>query len=134
MHSGMYTIDFDIFLSTYFNVRLDFNFVSFKYSAQKIRSANLTKNAIKTNLPKEYYIRKLTDITNENERLQKRIKTMETQAQANHALLPPPPMNNNTAGVDVDALIEDMSHWEDQITHVYDAMKTAQENYFSQYR
>lgn len=104
-----------------------YNTLKYAQRAQKIRSANLTKNAIKTNLPKEYYIRKLTDITNENEKLAKRVKTLEAQTQA-------APTNNNTTTADLDVLINDMVQWENKITDVYDIMKTAQENYFAQYR
>lgn len=98
------------------------------FSAQKIRSSILTKNTIKTNLPKEYYIRKLTEQTDENDRLKIRMKTLETQARSNAE-----PINNNGSDNSINEFIAEMGQWEQKINAIYDVMKTTQENYFSQY-
>lgn len=96
------------------------------YSAQKIRSVTLTKNAMKSNLPAEYYIRKLTDLTNENEQLKKRIKLMESKHQE-------PEKKRNSQAVNFEELMVESEKWERRINPIYDLMKTEQECYFAQY-
>lgn len=81
----------------------------------------------KTNLPKEYYIRKLTDNVSENEQLKKRIKELESR-------LTSPTTNNATTIVNyVEDITKETASWQAKINAIYQDMQEAQENYFIQY-
>lgn len=93
--------------------------------AQKIRTTTITKNLFKSNLPKEFYVNKLTDKTLEVEELQKCIKALQTQlaerTTANNIANPNGIMANIIAQADI---------WKHKIDKIYNDIRTAQENYY----
>lgn len=79
-------------------------------------------------MPKEYYVRKLTDTTNEVDQLKTYIKTLETQlAQLNNK------NNNNANGnqLTLENLLAEKEEWVERIDKIYDNIRIAQENYYS---
>lgn len=92
--------------------------------AQKIRTTTITKNLFKTNLPKEFYINKLTDKTLEVESLQKCIRALQDQLANAKAIT----VNNN---VHNDELLAQVESWRPKIDKIYNDIRTAQENYYT---
>lgn len=103
-----------------------YNTLKYASRAQKIRTPTLTQNAFKTNLPKEFYVHKLTDTMAEVEQMQKRIKTLESQLAAQNG-------DGGEAFVVFDKLADDMAQWQQRIDRIYVELMTAQESFFNLY-
>lgn len=100
---------------------------SIKFRAQKIRTGTITKSTFKSNLPKEYYVNKLTDKTNEVAELQKCIQTLQAQlaercSSVNNNMNSDEIMNNLMAQVDI---------WKHKIDKIFSDIRMAQENYYT---
>lgn len=103
-------------------------FLSFR--AQKIRTTTITKSLFKTNLPKEYYVNKLTDKTLEVEGLQKIIQSLRAQlADAKTTTTTAINVNNNVNNSDI--LMAQADEWKLKIDEIYNDIRTAQENYYT---
>lgn len=95
--------------------------------AQKIRTTTITKNLFKSNLPKEYYVNKLTDKTVEVEELQKCIKALQAQIHSDRFTS----MNNNQNPEEVIATYKAQAEtWKNKIDKIYSDIRAAQENYY----
>lgn len=97
--------------------------------AQKIRTTAITKNLFKTNLPKEYYVRKLTDTSAEIDGLKAIIQKLESQLAAAVTS-----KNNNTPKTTQDglaALLAESESWKKRIDKAYADIRVASENFFS---
>lgn len=95
--------------------------------AQKIRTTAITKNLFKSNLPKEYYVNKLTDKTLEVEELQKCIKALQAQIHSDRCTS----MNNNLNPEEVIATYKAQAEtWKQKIDKIYSDIRTAQENFY----
>lgn len=103
-----------------------YNTLKYASRAQKIRTSSLTQNAFKTNLPKEFYVHKLTETMAEVEHLNARIKIIESQAATQNG-------QDNDKFVAFDRLIADMVEWREKIDRIYVELKVAQESYFNLY-
>lgn len=103
-----------------------YNTLKYASRAQKIRTSSLTQNAFKTNLPKEFYVHKLTDTMAEVEQLQARIKALESQGIAQNA-------NDDVDFIAFDTLVRDATVWQQKIDKIYREMNAAQESYFNLY-
>lgn len=99
----------------------------FVIRAQKIRTTTLTKNALKSNLPKEYYVHKVTESIAENEELKKRIKALESQLAATQKSS----NNNNNSNENTLEMLQEAELWKKQIDELFDEVKTAQDNFFA---
>lgn len=100
-----------------------------KNRAQKIRTTTITKNLYKTNLPKEYYVNKLTDKTLMVEELQKCIQ--ELQAQLADAQLSAAMNKNVNTDQIMASLLAQTEIWKHRIDKIYDDIRSAQENFFT---
>lgn len=95
--------------------------------AQKIRTTIVTKNLFKSNLPKEYYVNKLTDKMVEVEELQKCVKALQTQLAEQCSAV-----NNNVNSNEVMAnMMAQVDVWKTKIDKIYTDIRTAQENYYT---
>ncbi|XP_055321638.1 kinesin-like protein KIF18A isoform X2 [Sitodiplosis mosellana] len=104
-----------------------YNTLKYASRAQKIRTTTITKNLFKSNLPKEYYVNKLTDKTHEVEELQKCIKALQAQIHADRCAS----MNNNLNPEEVIARYKAQAEtWKQKIDKIYNDIRTAQENYY----
>lgn len=99
----------------------------YSISAQKIRTTTLTKNALKNDFPKEYYVHKLAEKTTEVETLEKRIKTLESQIGMEQV---PSTCNSRDIKSSFEDLYKEAVPWQQLINKVYDALHHAQSNYF----
>lgn len=79
---------------------------------------------MKSNLPAEYYIRKLAEMSSENDQLKKRVKLMETKAG--------PVEQSGRPTFQFEEFTKEIEKWEKRIDSIYDLMKTEQECYFAQ--
>lgn len=104
-----------------------YNTLKYASRAQKIRTSALTKNAFKTNLPKEFYIRKLTECTAENEMLKKKMLSVEADRK--------PIARDENVATDFTAVFENLmsqvAKWQEKIDKVYIDLQTAQSSYFN---
>lgn len=103
-----------------------YNTLKYASRAQKIRTSSLTQNVFKSNMPKEFYVHKLTDTMAEVEQLQARIKHLESQAVAQNG-------NGDDGFIAFDKLIGDVAQWQQNIDRIYTELMTAQESYFNLY-
>lgn len=116
------------------------------HRAQKIRTTAITKNLFKSNLPKEYYVNKLTDKTNEVEELQKCIRTLQAQladakataaaAAATAATVSTTNANNDQNSDEALAaaaaqMVAQAESWRAKIDSVYQDILSAQENFYT---
>lgn len=96
------------------------------FRAQKIRTTTITKSLFKSNLPKEFYVTKLTDKMQEVESLQKRIKAMQAQLDQQCSST-----NNNVNAKDVMAnYMAETEQWKQKIDKIYNDIRAAQENFY----
>lgn len=103
-----------------------YNTLKYAGRAQKIRTSSLTQNAFKSNLPKEFYVHKLTDTMAEMEKLQKRIKVLEDQATV-------PEGNDVDESAAFDKLFAEFFEWQQRIDKIYVELMTSQESFFNLY-
>lgn len=99
------------------------------HRAQKIRTTAITKNLFKSNLPKEYYVRKLTDTSAEVDGLKAIIQKLEAQLAATNSKNSNAYKPNQAAGLA--ALLADKESWRQKLDKVYTDLRVACENYFA---
>lgn len=105
---------------------LTFPYLNQFFRAQKIRTTTIKKSLFKTNLPKEYYVNKLTDKTLEVEELQKCIKSLQAQLAERCSAV-----NNNVNPEEILAnYMAQADSWKEKIDKIYKDIRTAQENYY----
>lgn len=112
--------------------------------AQKIRTTTITKNLFKSNLPKEYYVNKLTDKTHEVDELQKCIRTLQAQLADAKAAAAEVVAATTTTTVSTNdqnsdellaaataQLVAQAECWRAKIDSVYQDILNAQENFYT---
>lgn len=99
--------------------------------AQKIRTTAITKSLFKTNLPKEYYVNKLTGKTLEVEELQKRVRALQEQLATATAQTIQSTDNNTNNNVNNDNLLAQAEIWKQKIDKIFNDIRAAQENYYT---
>ncbi|XP_055914220.1 kinesin-like protein KIF18A [Eupeodes corollae] len=97
-----------------------YNTLKYASRAKKIRTI-LRKNVMKSNMPKEFYIKKNTELQDELDRLQEIIKTLEQKA----AIATKPPAVTSKAYDE-----SELQCWYRKIDAVYSSVITAQEYFY----
>lgn len=105
-----------------------YNTLKYAQRAQKIRTGTITQNMFKSNLPKEYYVRKLTDSAAEVEELKKCIESLRAQMadQKTKNNID----NNNSDKAGWNDLMSQFDTWKGKLDATYKDVIVAQENYY----
>ncbi|XP_075162108.1 kinesin-like protein at 67A [Haematobia irritans] len=90
-----------------------YNTLKYASRAKKIRTT-LRQNALKTNMPKEFYVKKVNELMDENDRLKKAISALETKV--------------NKASMYDDS---ELNPWYNKIDHVFSTLLKIQDQYMT---
>lgn len=105
-----------------------YNTLKYAQRAQKIRTGTITQNLFKSNLPKEYYVRKLTDSAAEVEELKKCIVSLRAQLADEKSKTNI--NNNNSDKIGWNDLMSEFDTWKEKLDATYKDVIVAQENYY----
>lgn len=107
-----------------------YNTLKYASSAKKIRTL-CKQNIVKSTMPKEYYVNKMSSLEEENYKLKEMLRLRTQEIEELKAALGKREVSSVVAAIAALPVEEDLSEWEEKLTQVYEKVSSNRRRYWT---